>query len=152
MTYRCEIREQAAQPTLAIRTRTSVQDLPQLIGRCYGAIGAYLGLLGQCPAGAPYTAYYNMDMQDLDVELGFPVPMELPGKDEIKAGHIPGGKSAVVMYTGPYEKISAAYEALGKWVAEKGYEATGVSYEYYLSDPGETTPEDLQTLVMFPLK
>ena len=56
------------------------------------------------------------------------------------------------MYIGPYDKISAAYEALAKWAAEKGYEPTGVSYEYYLSDPGETKPEDLQTLVMFPLK
>ncbi len=107
--------------------------------------------LGQCPAGAPFAAYYNMDMQDLDVELGFPVPKELPGKDEIKAGHLPGGKYAVVLHTGPYDQVGPAYEALAKWVAEKGYQATGVAYEVYLNDPGQTKPEDLQTQVMFPL-
>ena len=33
MSYQCQLREQPAQPTLSIRTRTSVQGLPQLIGR-----------------------------------------------------------------------------------------------------------------------
>lgn len=152
MSYQCELREQPAQPTLSIRTRTSVQGLPAVIDQAYGAIGAYLGELGQCPAGAPFAAYYNMDMQDLDVELGFPVPAELPGKDNIKAGHMPGGRWAAVLHTGPFDKVGQAYEALAKWAAEKGYQATGVSYEFYLNDPDQTKPEDLQTLVMLPLR
>lgn len=152
MSYQCELREQPTQPTLTIRTRTAVQNLPQLIGQSYGAIAAHLGQMGQCPAGAPFAAYHNMDMQDLDVELGFPVPKELPGKDQIKAGHLPGGKYAVVLHTGPYDQVGPAYEALAKFVAEKGYQATGVAYEVYLNDPGQTKPEDLQTQVMFPLK
>ena len=152
MSYQCEVREQPAQPTLTIRTRTSIQDLPQLIGKAYGAIAQYLAQLGQYPAGAPFAAYYNMDMQNLDVELGFPVAKELPGKDDIKASRIPGGKFAVVMHTGPYPEVSRAYEALAKWIAEKGYQVTGVAYEVYLNDPMQTKPEDLKTQVMFPLK
>ena len=152
MSYQCELRELPAQPTLTIRARTSVQDLPQLIGKSYGAIVQHLTQLGQYPAGAPFAAYYNMDMQNLDVELGFPVPKELPGKDEIKPGRIPGGKFGVVLHTGPYDKVGAAYEALAKWIAEKGFEVTGVAYEVYLNDPDETKPEDLKTQVMFPLK
>ncbi|MBN1425218.1 GyrI-like domain-containing protein [Candidatus Fermentibacteria bacterium] len=152
MSYQCELREQPAQPTLAIRTRTSVQNLPQVIGKAFGDIAQYLAQLGQYPAGAPFAAYHNMDMQDLDVELGFPVPKDLPGKGEIKAGHIPGGKFGVVIHTGPYDKIGPAYEALTKWIADKGYEVTGVAYEYYLNDPDETKPEDLKTQVVFPLK
>ena len=152
MSYQCEVKEQPPQPTLTIRTRTSVQNLPQLIGKSYGAIIQYLGQLSQYPAGAPFAAYYNMDMQNLDVELGFPVAKELPGKDEIKPGRIPGGKFGVVLHTGPYDKVGPAYEALAKFVAEKGYEATGVAYEVYLNDPMQTKPEDLKTQVMFPLK
>ena len=152
MSYQCELREQPAQPTLSIRTRTAVQNLPQVIGETYGAIAQHLTQLGQCPVGAPFAAYYNMDMQNLDVEMGFPVPKELPGKEKIKASRIPAGRFAVVLHAGPYDKVGPAYEALTKWVAEKGYEATGVAYELYLNDPTETKPEDLKTQVMFLLK
>ena len=93
-----------------------------------------------------------MDMQNLDVELGFPVPKELPGKGEIQGGRIPAGKFATVLHAGPCDRVGPAYEALAKWIAEKGYQVTGVAYEVYLNDPNETKPEDLKTQVMFPLK
>ncbi len=151
MSYVCDVKEQAAQPTLAVRTRVSVQELPQALGQTYGAIAQYLGEQGACPAGPPFVAYYNMDMDDLDVEIGFPVAKALPGRDEIQAGEIPGGKMATCLYTGPYEGIEPAYEALSQFVAENGHEPTGVAYEMYLSDPDETAPQDLQTQILFPL-
>ncbi len=71
MLYKCEIYEQVAQPTLTIRTHTPVAKLPQVLGESYGAIGQYLGRLGETPGGAPFVAYYNMNMEDLDIEVGF---------------------------------------------------------------------------------
>lgn len=152
MSYQCEVKEQSAQPTLAIRTRAAVQDLGQVLGACYGTIAQYLGELGQHPAGPPFTAYYNEDMQDLDVEIGFPVARELPGRGEIQAGEIPGGQLATCLHTGSYSDIEAAYEALGQWMAENGYEPSGAAYEMYLNDPEDVPPEELQTLIMFPLQ
>ena len=34
--------------------------------------------MGKQPAGVPYAAYHNLDMQDMDVEVGFPVSKPLP--------------------------------------------------------------------------
>jgi hypothetical protein len=68
-----ELSEQEEQPVLYIRTRTALSGLPKVIGNAYGAIINYLTEIGEQPADAPYTAYYNLDMQDLDVEMGFPV-------------------------------------------------------------------------------
>ena len=152
MSYQCEVKEQPVQQTLSIRTRAAVQDLPRVFGEGYGAIAQYLGELGEQPSGPPFAAYYNMDMDDLDVELGFPVARPLPGKAEIKAGEIPDGQVATCLYTGPYSDIESAYAALMKWVEDRGYEGTGVSYELYLNDPGETPPAELQTQIIFPLK
>ncbi len=152
MTYQCELIERQAQPVLSIRTRTTDKDLPQLVGQSYGAIAQYLGGMGQQPTGAPFAAYYNLDMQNLDVELGFPATTGLPGKGNIRAGEIPAGKVASVLYVGPYEGMKAAYDALAQWVKAHGYEATGVSYEIYLNDPNQVPPEGLQTQIMFPLK
>ena len=152
MSYKCEVKEQTTQPTLAIRTRVSVQDLPQTLGEAYGAIAQYLGELGEQPAGPPFAAYHNMDMQNLDVAIGFPVSRKLAGRDDIQAGEIPGGKAATCLYVGPYAEIEPAYTALSEWMKDNGYKATGVAYEMYLNDPEETPPQELQTQIVFPLE
>jgi effector-binding domain-containing protein len=152
MSYNCEVKEQLTQATLSIRTRTPVQDLAQILGKAYGAIAQYLGELGEQPAGPPFAAYYNMDMQDLDVEAGFPVSRRLSGKGDIKASEIPGGKVATCLYTGPYSEIEPAYTALSQWITDNGYEATGVVYEMYLNDPTQTPPQELKTQIVFTLR
>ena len=152
MSYNCEIQNKNPQPTLVIRTQTTVQELAQKMGQAYGAIAQYLGSLGEQPVGAPFGGYFNMDVENLDVEIGFPVSKKLSGQGEIQASEIPGGKLATCLYTGPYSNIESAYGALAKYVAENGREATGISYEFYLNDPTETTPEKLQTQIVFPLK
>ncbi len=86
MSYQCELVNRSTQPTLTIRTRTAVQNLPQVLGPAYGAILQYAGQLGVQPCGAPFVAYHNMDMQDLDIEIGFPFAQELTG-----LGEYPGG-------------------------------------------------------------
>ena len=151
MQYDCQIREVAAQPTLSMRTRTPVQGVPGFLGKAYAAIGAYLAELKVEPAMPVYAAYYNMDMQDMDVEAGFGVAKAVPGRGEIAAGEIPGGRQAYCLHVGPYDQVAAAYEALGRFMAEQGLQPTGVAYEYYLNDP--STPGVVpETEVVFPLR
>lgn len=38
MAHTCELREQKPQPTLIIRTRTPVADLPQVLGNVFKAV------------------------------------------------------------------------------------------------------------------
>jgi len=152
MDFQCEIKERSAQLTLSIRTRTPIDGLPKLLGESYGRIAAYLAELGEEPSGAPFAAYFNMDMQNLDVEIGFPVAKPLNGKDDIRTSEVPGGKLGYALHTGRYADIAPAYDALTQFVLDQGYEPTGVSYEFYLNDPEETPQEKLQTQIIFPLK
>jgi len=152
MTHSCELLELQPQPTLIVRTRTAVQDLPQVLGQAYDAILQHLNDLGELPYGAPFVAYHNMDMENLDIEVGFPTGKPLPGKEAVRPGEIPGGSYAVTMHTGPYPGLASAYDALTTWVRANRYEATGVAYEIYLNDPEQTAPADLQTQILFPLK
>lgn len=151
MPYDCEIKTQAAQPALSVRTHVAVQDLPDLVGRVYGGIMQYLSELGEQPAGMPFAAYYSLDVKNLDVELGFPVTHKLDGKGEIQASEFPGGKMASVVHWGPYDQLGSAYDALTQWVKDHGLETTGVSYELYYSGP-ETPPQETKTEILFPLK
>lgn len=152
MDYNIELKERSAQPVLSIRKITAVGNLPQEIGRAYGSIMQYLNELGEQPAEAPYTAYYNLDMEHLDVEMGFPVSKQLAGKGEIKAGVFPEGKYVECMYKGSYGEMVPAYDAMNKWMAEKGLEATGISYEIYYNSPAEVPESELLTKIMLPVK
>jgi effector-binding domain-containing protein len=148
----CETVQQELQPTLFVRTRTPVHSLPETIDKGYAAVMQRLGALNEQPAGEPYVGYYNMDMQNLDVEMGFPVSRELPGEGEVRAGNLPAGRVATCVFTGPYNEMEPAYHSMSDWLAVNGYEPTGVVYEIYLNDPGVTPPQELMTRIVFPLK
>lgn len=148
---KCELVEMPARHILSVRTRTPVQNLPNVLGRVYVSIMQYLGELGETPHCAPFVAYFNMDMSDLDIEAGYVVQKELPPHEDIKPGVIPAGRSAQCVHIGPYDQCTVAYDALSQWMATNDLEPTGVAYEFYLNEPGVTPPEELQTLIQFPL-
>ncbi len=152
MTNQCELKERPLQYTISVRTRTAVSALPQAMGEAYGQIMNFLGQTGENPTGAPYTAYYNMDMEDLDVEIGFPVGKPLNPQGDLKRGEIPAGRYASCVHTGPYNEVEKAYTALTAWMEAEGHVPTGVAYEIYLNDPEETPPDQLLTEILFPLK
>lgn len=154
-TYReddMEIRNVKEEPALAVRTTTSVKELPNTVGRAYGAIVQYLGQQGKGPAGSPFVMYYNMDMEHLDVEIGFPVASPLPGNGVVHASKIPAGKAAFAVHTGPYATIETTYNALTAFMTERGLVPETWMYERYLNSPEDTPPERLLTEIYFPLK
>jgi effector-binding domain-containing protein len=147
-----ELTEQKEQPALSVRTRTPIANLQAEMGKAYGAIFRLLGEKGENPAGAPFAAFYNMDMQDLDVEIGIPVLHPVAGSGEVKLSSIPAGKQASCVYKGAYDQIGPAYEALTKWIADNNQTPTGVCYEYYLNTPGEVPDDELLTKIVFLLR
>lgn len=152
MSYQFELTNPKEQPVLSMRTRIAVANLPQELGKAYGAILQYLGEIGEQAGGAAFAAYYNMDMENLDVEMGFPVSKPVAGKGEIKAGCIPAGKQASCMFKGPYEQMAPVYEAMTAWMNENGHIPTGVCYEFYYNSPMDVPVSELLTKVVFLLK
>ncbi|MGE5541601.1 MAG: GyrI-like domain-containing protein [Bacillota bacterium] len=152
MDYRFEIEETAAQPALCVRTVTPVGNLPQELGKAFHAVVSYLNEVGEEPVPAAFAGYHNMDMEHLDVEMGFPVRKALPGKGEIVSSEIPAGKKATCMYKGPYQEMKPVYDAMAKWMAENGHQPTGVVYEFYYNSPMEVPESELLTKIVFPLK
>lgn len=139
------------QPVLSIRVHTNVNKLPQLIGECFGKMGAYLQELGERLSDVPFVAYHNQDMENLDVEIGFPVAKSLPDKCDIKSGFIAGGNIIFCMYRGAYSGVEQTYNEMQQWMKEKGVASTGVSYEFYYNDLS-FSEEELLTKIMMILK
>lgn len=152
MMFKIELLEQKAQPALVLRTKTRMPELPKVIGESYGRIMNYLNELGVQPVDAPYTAYFNLDMENLEVEMGFPVAKAFPDKERITAGEIPSGKFACCIYKGPYAGMEQPYNAMSQWIEENGYQSTGVYYEYYYNAPNEVPESELLTRIVMPVK
>lgn len=152
MTLECTIIERDAQPVLYIRGHSAATDLPNFFNKAYGTIAQYVQEAGIELVGAPYAAYYNMDMENLDVEAGFPVSISATGNDDVQSGEIPAGKYATTTHVGPYTQVEPSYNTLMAYMKENGVEATGIAYEFYLNDPECTPPEQLKTQILFSLK
>ncbi len=152
-----EIKEMKEQPTLSIRTTTPVEKISQVFGEGYGKIAKFMQEKGIQFAGNPFAIYYNEDMQNLDIEFGFPVANAVEGEGDVKASKLPAGKAAVNLYTGPYSGIEKAYNELMKWMSDNGYKSVCgengnmMCYEFYLNDPATTPPEELKTEIYFPI-
>ena len=148
---KCAMRDLPPHPVLSIRLRTTIQDLPRRVGEAYGAVADYLAAMGTDPAGPPFVAYFNADMQDLDIEAGFPVARLVAGQGHIQPRIVPGGRAAVCRHVGPYSELHAAYARLTAWMQAEGQAGTGVAYEFYLNDPETVPPGALQTEIAMPL-
>lgn len=152
MGYLLQIVETEAQPVLSVKTTTSLAEMPQVVGIAYGRIADYVAGKSEELVGPAFIAYYNMDMDHLMIEIGFPVTREIEGKDDIELRHIPAGKKATGFFKGAYGDIAPLYEQLNLFIKEKGCEPTGVVYEYYYNSPGEIPESELLTKVEFLLK
>lgn len=152
MKYEITVTEQEKQYTLSVRQRTNLESLPKIIGEAYMKIFGYMAELGLTPKEAPFTAYYNLDMNDLDVEMGFPVDKEYPAKGEIFAGEVPEGKYVTCMHKGPYSEMEKPYNEIEKYLKDNGLETIGSCYEIYYNSPQEVPENELLTKIMMQLK
>lgn len=67
---------------------------------------------------------------------------------------VTGGEYAVLLHTGPYADLKAAYQWLyGEWLPRSGREAADAPpFEMYLNTPADTAPADLRTEIFLPLR
>ena len=150
--FPCEIKDHVTRLTLSVRFRASIQELPERLAGIYEMIMDYLDEIDEGHAGPAFAIYYNTNMQDLDIEAGFPVFKPLPGQGEIKAGEIPGGTFAVCHYTGPYDELDSAYDTLTQFIEIGGYTPRGAIIEWYLNSPDNVPAEELKTDLALPVQ
>ena len=149
MEYNCKILNQPSQPILSITAKTPQSDLKKVQETALNSIISYLRNLDKGPSGPPFTVFYDMDINNLDIEIGYPVERKTNGQNEVVSGEIPEGKYVSCVYKGDHDEIESAYEALMIYANENGYETIGTCYEFYLNC---NEPENMEIKIMFPLK
>jgi effector-binding domain-containing protein len=152
MDYAFEVTDAVARPTLAIRTHTSVATIGQVMGQAFGTVYQYVMEIGAQAADAAYVAYYNMDPNDFEVDIGFIMTEAVPGRGDVHADEIPAGRQVSCMYQGPYDQMEPLYKAMSDWMSANNYVPSGTVYELYYNDPSQVPPSELLTKVIFPVK
>jgi hypothetical protein len=94
--------------------------------------------------GKPFARY---DMVDggFTVDAGFPCPADLDLDGDVHTITLPGGLAALTTHIGPYEGVSAAYQAIEEWFMTSGHRPTGAPWEIYLDGPEVPEPRTTVT-------
>ena len=131
MSYEIEIKEHPPQPIVAMRRKTTPERIGDTLTEILPAICRYLEEQGVQLAGPPFTRYHTFTATLVDLEAGFPVAIPVEGNGDIQAKELPGGPVAVTWHTGPYDTLSEAHAAVGKWLEGEGMEPAAAPYEIY---------------------
>jgi effector-binding domain-containing protein len=87
------------------------------------------------------------------VEAAIPViPKDVEPSGSVVAGSSPAGRALRVIHHGSYDGMAQTYEKVAAWMAAHGLSEGPVSWEQYISDPGETPAEALITHIYFLLE
>jgi effector-binding domain-containing protein len=144
--------QQPSFHSLTIRkTINFMEAFSDFAGYSFDKIAKYLESQNELPSDAPIVCFHNMDLENLDVEIGFPVACPLNGKDDIAASTIPSLKVISTIDLGSYEKQDPTLEELFTWIQENGYEMQGEIYYQYLNDT-ERPENELLTKMIIPIK
>ena len=148
-----ETRQIDAQPILGIRATVTMEKIGEVMGPLFGEVYGYIQQSGQEPAGMPFSIYYSMDSDTIDLECGMPVTSPMEGEGRVKAGELPGGTVATVTHMGPYEALRQTWAALTEWMGAQGLQPAGAPWEVYVTDPGaEPDQSKWRTDIFFPVR
>lgn len=148
MSFEITLAEQSALPALMVRRRSSVENLPATLGQAYGEIMEHGAKTGASVVGPAFVVYHNMDMTDLDLEIGFICDSKPQGNETVLSGEIPKGCYVTAVHIGPYPAMAPLYEAMSSFIGEKGLIPTGEAIEFYYNSPMEVPESELKTKIL----
>jgi effector-binding domain-containing protein len=127
---------QNEQPVLVIETVVNLQNLRRAVEENSAKIAEFLKKSGGCLTDVPFVAYHNGDLNNLEVEICFPVNRHVSGGGEVNFSVIPEGDVVFCMLSGDHLERKAIYDEMMEWIKEQGYEYDGLTCEYFYTQCG----------------
>ena len=138
-----KIDQRPKQAYMGIRTMAPFKGMSKVIGKLSDEMNAWVAEHKIKTAGPPFLRFHVIDMRGfMDIEFGFPVRRALPDDGQVKAGVLPAGRYASLVYSGGgisgnralIEWVRAQGMDFDRWDTEQGDNFRG-RYETYLTDP-----------------
>lgn len=145
--YKVTIMDTPAQRIFGVRERIHIGQVHDLFQK----VREQMKERGLEPAGAGLFLFHGEEFsyENMDAEAAFPVSEAHPDTWEL-----PAAPYVATIHRGGYETVKEAYEAIGKYLAERPeWEILGPGIERYIRDENDgVPPEEYETGVLFPLK
>jgi effector-binding domain-containing protein/uncharacterized protein YndB with AHSA1/START domain len=125
-------------------------DVSTSLAAAYQEIIAFMSESSIEMQSQPMSITRSWDAQDYAFDAAIPVnsvAVELKGN--VQAGQSPSGIAVRAVHRGPYENMGPSYEKLSAFMAVNSLEEGRVSWEHYVSDPGQVPAAQLITHIYF---
>lgn len=146
MLYKDQIKlvDSPAQQLFSVRETINIKNFGQLMEKLFSQMEA----AEIQPAGAPMAIYHSEEYTPENYDLELAVPIQEVNR---ATSEIPAYKAAKLAFKGNYQEMPAVYASLSQWIAENNYQLIDSPFEYYETDPSQTTPDENEVIVYFPV-
>ncbi|MDJ0976794.1 MAG: SRPBCC family protein [Planctomycetota bacterium] len=147
----------SGRPYVGVRTACAISDIGPRMEADMGKLHAWLQESGTEATGVPFSIYHKWSPGKGRVEYTSAVPVA-KAPDTTPAGMVSGTQPDVTTYrvkhTGPYHHLGNAWSAgMMHGRAKRFKQDKSIHpFEVYESDPTEVAPNELVTVVHFPVK
>ena len=131
------------QPYMGIRTIAPFKGMFKVVESLRKEMNAWVDEHSLTQSGPPFLRYHVIDMRgSMDIEFSFPFRKALPNDGNVKAGILPAGRYASLIFSGGgisgnralIEWVRAQGLEFDRWDTSQGDNFRG-RYETYLTDP-----------------
>lgn len=120
------------------------------LAAAYQEIIAFMTEHGIAMQAQPMAITRAWDARDYSFEAAIPVAsVNVPLSGNVQAGLSPSGTAVRVIHRGPYDSMAPSYEKLSAFMAANRLEEGRVSWEHYISDPGQVPAAEIITHIYF---
>lgn len=148
-----------ASTTIAYASGSSGSEPTEIsaaLGAAYGRVVGFITANGLQLAGQPLAISNYYDERGYSFDAAIPVsgsPARGVGADStVRMGETYGGRVVKAIHIGPYTQLHQTYDTIEAFLVVYKLEANGRSWEVFVSDPGNTSEEELVTEVYYPVK
>lgn len=121
------------------------------LASAYGELTQFITQQGLEVSGQPMAITRAWEDGRYAFDAAIPVTggSEVAAGGNVRTGLSPGGLAARIVHVGSYAETSSSYEKLAAWMAAHGWREGGLTWEHYISDPGETPEAEIITHIYF---
>lgn len=150
-----EVVEAVAMDILYIETDSegSTGGIATSLAAAYQEITAFMAKHSIEMQSQPMAISRAWDAEGYEFDAAIPVSrtdVELSGN--VRVGKSPSGPAVRVIHHGPYDQMSPSYEKLAAYMAINRLKEGRVSWEHYISDPGQTPTSEIITHIYFQIE
>lgn len=135
---------------VAVQSGRGAADISASLASAYREITGFMADNGIARSAQPMAITRARAEGGYEFDAAIPVEnraAELSGN--VRAGLSPSGLAVRVVHTGPYDRMAPSYEKLAAYMSTHGFKEGEVSWEHYISDPGETESDRIVTHIYF---